>query len=87
MKYLPIGAYTTRFDFSRQGQDALRVEFRIAGTETWQLAETFTASPGEHTVTPTVAGQPVAVEYRCRLIYKNEQVGQWSPIYTVFVTP
>jgi hypothetical protein len=87
LKYFVQGNYQTKFEFSRQGQDALRLEWRYAGTEIWQLGEIFTASPGIHTAVPQVAGQTVTIEYRCRLVHKNQLVGQWSSIYVVYVTP
>lgn len=87
MKASPMSGYATQFVFSKQGMDAMRIEWRYAGTENWQNVDTFTSSPATHTVAPQTPGQPVSVEYRCRLIRKNQQVGQWSPTYTVYVTP
>lgn len=87
MKLAPIGGYTTQFAFSLQGMKAMDVEWRFAGTENWALAKTFTASPGTHTVVPATPNQPVTVEYRGRLVDKNVQVGQWSPVYTIIAAP
>jgi hypothetical protein len=82
MKLALLGGYATQFAFSLQGMKAMEVEWRFAGSENWASAETFTASPGTHTAVSTSPNQPVTVEYRGRLVDKNLQVDQWSPVYS-----
>lgn len=70
--------------FSKQGQDAMRVDFQRSGSTDWNLAGIYTASPGIHDE-PSV--QPESRGYRGTLLKRNVPVGNESPIYTVVTTP
>ena len=88
MKITPMGNYTVQFVFSKQGMNALRIEWRYAGTTNpWGHVDTFDTSPAVAQIEAQTPGQPAAVEFRCRLVRKNQPVGQYSPTYTVYVTP
>lgn len=72
--------------FSKQGLDALRVDWRPAGTEDWLSAGVFTSSPAiyQHN---SPGKNPQAIELRGRLLQKNNPVSQYSPIYQVVTNP
>lgn len=72
--------------FSKQGLDALRVDWRPAGTEDWLTAGVFTSSPAiyQHN---SPGKNPQAIEIRGRLLQKNNPVSQYSPIYQVVTNP
>ena len=73
--------------FSKQGQDAMRVEFKRKGESNWTLADVFTSSPGIHDAPSVPPDEPESREYRGVLIKKNTAVGNVSPAYTVVTTP
>ena len=73
--------------FSKQGQDAMRAEFRRKGETSWTLAGIYTSSPGTHEVPSIPADDPESREYRGVLVKKNQNVGNYSPIYVVITTP
>ena len=73
--------------FSKQGQDAMRAEFRRKGDTSWSLAGIYTSSPGVHEVASIPADDPESREYRGVLVKKNQNVGNYSPIYVVITTP
>lgn len=87
LKITEPGGYVIGCAFSKQGKDAMRVQWRYAGTEAWTAGGDFTASPAAVSVPPTTPNQPVTVEVRGHLMEKNQPVGLWSPIYTAFATP
>lgn len=72
--------------FSKQGLDALRLDWRPAGTEDWQNAGVFTSSPAiyQHN---SPGKNPQAIELRGRLLEKNNPVSQYSPVYQVVTIP
>ncbi len=72
--------------FSKQGLDALRVDWRPAGTEDWLMAGVFTSSPAiyQHN---SPGKNPQSIELRGRLLQKNNPVSQYSPIYQVVTNP
>lgn len=72
--------------FSKQGLDALRLDWRPAGTEDWVTAGVFTTSPGiyQHS---SPGKNPQAIELRGRLLQKNNPVSQYSPVYQVVTIP
>ncbi|HMO82229.1 MAG TPA: hypothetical protein PKD24_15740 [Pyrinomonadaceae bacterium] len=72
--------------FSKQGLDAIRIDWRVKDTTEWQNAGTFTTSPAIHSH-PSTDGKPEAREYRGRLLKKNVPVSQYSAIYTVVTNP
>lgn len=73
--------------FSKQGQDAMRVEFMRKGETAWNLAGVYLSSPGTH-ITPSVPpDEPESRQYRGSLLKKNDPIGNVSPIYTVVTTP
>lgn len=72
--------------FSKQGLDAMRIDWRKKGDTAWQLASVYTTSPGVHSAaSPNNA--PEAREYRGILLKKNEPVSQYSATYNVVTTP
>lgn len=73
--------------FSKQGQDAMRVEFRRKGETDWSLAGVFLSSPGTHSVPSVPPDEPESRQYRGILLKKNDPIGNFSPIYTVVTTP
>ena len=73
--------------FSKQGMDAMRVEFKRKGESSWSLASVFTASPGIHDAPSVPPDTPESREYRGILIKKNDPIGNMSPSYTIVTTP
>jgi hypothetical protein len=73
--------------FSRQGMDAMKIEFRRKGETAWSLATIATASPFMHEADPATPGEPELREYRGTLLQKNEPIGNMSPVYSVVTTP
>jgi hypothetical protein len=71
--------------FSKDGLDAMKIDWKPKGEETWQLAGVYTSSPALHN--GSNGGNPQAREYRGRLLKKNEPVSQYSAIYSVVTTP
>lgn len=72
--------------FSKQGLDAMRVDWRKKGEGAWLLAGVYTSSPGVHSH-PSTDGEPEGREYRGILLKKNAPVSQYSPTYNVVTTP
>ncbi|MEQ1923049.1 MAG: hypothetical protein ABL952_11145 [Pyrinomonadaceae bacterium] len=73
--------------FSKQGQDAMRGEFKRKNDTEWQLAGIWPTSPATHNVPSVPPGDPESRQYRGVLIKKNEPIGNYSPIYTIVTTP
>ncbi|HMO81457.1 MAG TPA: hypothetical protein PKD24_11775 [Pyrinomonadaceae bacterium] len=84
LKGLNDGAIEIKF--SRQGLDAMRVDWRVKDATEWQLAGTYTTSPGIHNQ-PSADGKPEAREYRGILLSKNQPVSQYSATYNIVTTP
>lgn len=88
LKLSDLGSYQYSVEFKKQGQDAMLVQQRLKGTEKWSEAKTALTSPVTITVDePAQEGSSVQIEVRGRLLDGNEQVGQWSPIYSLTVNP
>ena len=73
--------------FSKQGMDAMRVEFRRKGETNWSLAGVYTSSGGIHDAPSVPPDSPEQREYRGILTKKNQDIGNMSPIYTIVTTP
>lgn len=71
--------------FKKFDADAVEIQYRKAGTETWLLADKPTNSPIIHSPQFSTPGQTEKFEYRAIFLIKNERVGIWSPIYTITV--
>lgn len=88
LKPSDLGGYQYKVEFQKQGQSAMLVQQRKKGAEKWSEAKTALTSPATVTVDePETEGAAVQLEIRGRLMKGNEQIGQWSPIYTVTVNP
>ena len=87
LKIKPLSGSVVQINFSKQGQDAMRVEFRRKGDTKWGLAGVYTASPGIHAEPPVTPDDPESRDYRGTLIKKNVAVGNYSPTYTIVTTP
>ena len=73
--------------FSKQGQDAMRVEMKRKSETEWGLAGTYLSSPGTQAVPSIPPDEPESRQYRGVLLKKNDPIGNLSPIYTVVTTP
>jgi len=73
--------------FSKQGMEAIRVDFRRKGDVTWMLAGTYTSSAGIHDTPSVPPGEPETREYRAIMMKKNVPIGNMSPIYPIVTTP
>ncbi len=72
--------------FSKQGQQAMRIQKRLKGETDFSTVAEPASSPYLDE-TPSTGGNPEQREYRGILLDKNQAVGQYSPIYTVVTTP
>lgn len=73
--------------FSKQGLDAMKIEYRRKGETAWNLVGVATASPFMHEADPATPGEPEIREYRGTLFQKNQEIGNTSPVYSVITTP
>lgn len=71
--------------FNKQGQTAIRFQMRRGGGD-WTTVGDPTTSPFLDT-TASVDGKPEKREYRAIYLLKNQPVGQYSDIITVYTTP
>ena len=71
--------------FNKQNQPAVRFQMRRGGGD-WADVGDPTSSPFIDK-TPSLDGKPEKREYRAIYIYKNDTVGQYSDIITVYTSP
>lgn len=71
--------------FNKQNQPAVRFQMRRGGND-WVTVGDPTSSPFKD-ATPSLDGKPEKREYRAIYISKNEPVGQYSDIITVYTSP
>jgi hypothetical protein len=83
-----IGNYQFEADYRKQGQSGMAFQYRVKGTEKWNRAVNTLTSPAIIEIDePTTPGASVQIEVHCRYLKGNEQIGQWSPIYSLNVNP
>lgn len=70
--------------FNKQGQSAVRFQMRRGGD--WATVGDPNSSPFIET-TASIDGKPEKREYRAIYLVKNQPVGQYSDIITVYTTP
>ncbi len=70
--------------FNKQGQSAVRFQMRRAAV--WTTVADPTTSPFID-ATPSTGGNPEKREYRAIYLEKNQPIGQYSDIITVYTTP
>lgn len=88
LKLTDLGNRQYKVEFGKQGQSALLIQERLKGTEKWSKEKVALTSPiVMQAEEPPIEGAPVQIEVRGRILKGNEQVGQWSPIYTLTVNP
>lgn len=73
-----------RVEWRKTNFDALELQYRKAGTTTWQAGDKSTVNVFEF-APPLAPGVPEKYEFRAVLLIKNQRVGNWSPIYTLTV--
>jgi hypothetical protein len=78
--------YGVESKFKKEGQDAIQIEFRYKGGA-WQIIKVLSKSPGVFAIPPLVAGEGLEVEIRVILLKDDMPVGNYSPIYTIYVKP
>ncbi|CAN5258439.1 hypothetical protein BH10ACI1_BH10ACI1_34870 [soil metagenome] len=81
----PLPDDTISLKFNKQGQKAIRFQMRRNG-EAWQNIGDPTTSPFIDE-TPSLDGKPEKREYRAIYLVKNQPVGNYSNIITVYTTP
>ena len=86
VKFHTMPNFALEAEFRKYGLDALRVEFRHKGGN-WQLAAILTSSPGVFNVIPNEPGSAEQIEIRAIFIEKNQNFGNYSPIYTAIIQP
>ena len=65
--------------------DAVRIEYKRKGTESWSGVGFFTRLPGTFTITPAVVGAAESGNIRARFLKNNSEVGNYSPEHPVTV--
>ncbi len=73
--------------FSKQGQDAMQVEFKRKSETVWAIAGVYTSTPGIQIAPSVPPDDPESRQYRGTLLKKNAPIGNTSPIYTVVTIP
>lgn len=68
---------------SLKGFDAIRIEYAVAGNDTWHLAGFLTKLPGLIVITPQTPGQAEKGRIRGIFIQANANFGSYSPEYSV----
>jgi hypothetical protein len=76
-----VGDYRVRVTFKKGEFDALRIEYQRKGASNWTLGTIATASPDEFDIAPNAAGQPESGFIRAVYLNRNQQVGNYSPLY------
>ena len=79
-------AYGIRIAGSLQGMDAMRVEMRRKGSETWELLEFLTSLPETVVIRPTSPGDPESIDIRGVFLKKNKLVGLFSQVARVTIS-
>jgi hypothetical protein len=89
LKPADLGGYQYEVDYKKQGRSGMHIEHRVKGTEKFTTKINSLKSPVKIDVEeqPASEGAAIQLEIRGRLLDGNEQVGQWSPIYTLTVNP
>lgn len=80
-----LANFDLQIDFTKQGLDALRLEYRRKGGE-WKFLDKLTANGTVH-VDPQTAGEAEQIELRGVMLRKNEPVGNYSEIQTALIAP
>ncbi len=87
-KVTAVDGYRVRIACEMQGMDALRVEYRRKGEETWTVVAFLTSLPETFYIQPAVMGVPEGGQMRAIFLKKNKIVGQYSnmPSVTLFAS-
>jgi len=83
-----VDGYRVRIVCEMQGMDALRVEYRRKGEETWTVVAFLTSLPETFYIQPAVMGVPEGGQMRAVFLKKNKIVGHYSnmPSVTLFAS-
>lgn len=79
VKVTNAGDHSVRIAGSLEGMDAMRVEYSRKGEEKWRTVAFLTSLPEIVSIEPAVKGEPETGSFRCILLKKNKEVGQYSP--------
>ena len=86
-KVTAVGEYGVRIAGSLEGMDAMRVEYQPRSEDKWRPVAFLTSLPETIRIDPAVPGEPESGGIRCILLKKNKEVGQYSPIIRVTISP
>lgn len=86
LKVSTAGGYVVQLRGSMKGFNAMRVEYRKKGNSAWQHVAFMTKLPGDFKMTPAAPGEPESGEIGARFIDKNQDVGEFSPSYSITVS-
>ncbi len=84
--YKNLGSYQLEAAFAKQGMSGMVFQYRLKGAEKWLDIKTALQSPATFGIPPQPDDAAVEIELRCRLLNGNQQVGNWSPIYSMVLT-
>ena len=79
LKVTNTGDHSVRIAGSLEGMDAMRVEYTRKGEENWRTIAFLTSLPEIVSIEPAAKGEPETGSFRCILLKKNKEVGQYSP--------
>jgi hypothetical protein len=82
----PATGNKVRVEGSLQGASALRVDYQRKGAGAWLLVTILTKLPAEFTIAPQTPGEAETGVIRAVLMDKNEEIGNFSPLYPVTIS-
>jgi hypothetical protein len=86
VKLTPLSGYKVRVEGSLQGMDAMRLDYQRKGVSAWTPVAFLTKLPAEFTIAPQTPGEAETGVIRAVLLEKNEEVGNFSPLYPVTIS-
>ncbi|HMT08429.1 MAG TPA: hypothetical protein PKA82_10525 [Pyrinomonadaceae bacterium] len=78
--------YWVNFTGSMQGFDAVNVQYQRKGTAVWENIGFLTRTPGGLQISPATPGTSEMGVVRGIYVLKNEEVGNYSPLYPVTIS-
>jgi hypothetical protein len=86
VKLTPLPGYKVRVEGSLQGMDAMRLDYQPKGASAWTPVAFLTKLPAEFVVAPQTPGAAETGVVRAVLLEKNEEVGNFSPLYPITIS-
>ncbi len=87
VEFATMPEYKLQAKFRKRGMSGIRFEYKRKGDTAWLPAGVLLDSNGSFAVPPTTPGQGEQIEVRSIYFKGNNDVGNFSPIYTPFIAP